>query len=121
MTTNYTKKFEPAFLSRVSAKLSYSTANTQRLTKALTASLEESFAFHGDSDSAAAMATACTTRWPRLDFRMIDSLIYIGGILARAENPERPELTQKIIETAIALKGMSVDAKDDKMGNGEPN
>lgn len=78
MTTSYTKQFEPALLSRVSAKLSYTAINTQRLCKALTARIEESPTFHGDSDSAAAVAKACTTKWPGLDFRMIDSLIYLG-------------------------------------------
>ena len=104
LTTNYTSKFEPALVSRVSAKLSYTAVNTQRLCKALTARIESSSAFYGDN--AAHIAETYVMKFPKLDFRMIDSVIYIAEILARAENVERPLLTEEIIETAIKLKGM---------------
>ena len=104
MTTNFTSRFEPALLSRVSAKLSYTAVNTQRLCKVLTARIGSSSAFYGDN--AAHIAETYVMKFPKLDVRMVDSVIYIVEILARAEKVERPLLTEEIIETALKLKGI---------------
>ena len=47
---------------------------------------------------------------------MVDSVIYIAEILARADNEEKPLLTEELIETAIKLKGVEDNTEKEAQG-----